>query len=85
MSSYLTFEEENAAWATPEPGGTGDIIKDAMMKEKLIKDITAAQDDLRVLLDKVKSVESDVDKLTSGNATLQMYIDNLTMQMAKRR
>lgn len=38
-----------------------------------------------VLLDKVKSVESDVDKLTSGNATLQMYIDNLTMQMAKRR
>lgn len=38
MSSYLTFEEENAAWATPEPtGGSGDIIKDAMMKEKLIK------------------------------------------------
>lgn len=38
MSSYLTFEEENAAWGTPESvGGTGDIIKDAMMKEKLIK------------------------------------------------
>lgn len=42
MSSYLTFEEENAAWATPEPGGTGDIIKDAMMKEKLIKCVHCA-------------------------------------------
>jgi short coiled-coil protein len=37
------------------------------------------------LLARVKSVQGDVDKLTSGNATLQMYIDNLTMQMAKRR
>lgn len=38
-----------------------------------------------VLLDRVKSVEADIEKLSSGNATLQMYIDNLTMQMAKRR
>ena len=38
-----------------------------------------------VLLERVKAVEKDTDKLTSGNATLQMYIDNLTMQMAKRR
>jgi hypothetical protein len=37
------------------------------------------------LLTRVKSVQGDVDKLTSNNATLQMYIDNLTMQMAKRR
>jgi hypothetical protein len=38
-----------------------------------------------VLLDRVKAVEKDTEKLLSGNATLQMYIDNLTLQMAKRR
>lgn len=37
------------------------------------------------LLARVKSVQGDVDKLSSENETLQMYIDNLTMQMAKRR
>lgn len=37
------------------------------------------------LLDRVRSVQGDVDKLLSENETLQMYIDNLTMQMAKRR
>ena len=38
-----------------------------------------------VLLDRIKTVERDTEKLSSGNATLQMYIDNLTLQMAKRR
>lgn len=37
------------------------------------------------MLAKAKGVQGDVDKLVSGNETLQMYIDNLTMQMAKRR
>jgi hypothetical protein len=37
------------------------------------------------MLAKVQSVQREVDKLTSGNETLQMYIDNLTVQMAKRR
>jgi len=37
------------------------------------------------LLARVKSVEADVEKLTSGNAMLQTYIDNLTVQMTKRR
>ena len=37
------------------------------------------------MLAKVQSVQKEVDKLTSGNETLQMYIDNLTVQMAKRR
>ncbi len=40
---------------------------------------------ISVLLERVKTVEKDMDKLSSGNATLQMYIDNLTLQMAKRR
>lgn len=40
---------------------------------------------LTALLARVKSVQKDVDKLSSGNETLQMYIDNLTVQMAKRR
>ena len=37
------------------------------------------------IMTKAKGVQADVDKLASGNETLQMYIDNLTMQMAKRR
>ena len=37
------------------------------------------------MLAKVQAVQREVDKLTSGNETLQMYIDNLTVQMAKRR
>ena len=37
------------------------------------------------MLARVKDVQKDVDKLASGNETLQMYIDNLTLQMAKRR
>ena len=37
------------------------------------------------MLAKVQTVQKEVDKLVSGNETLQMYIDNLTVQMAKRR
>jgi short coiled-coil protein len=37
------------------------------------------------MLARVKALQADVDKLTAGNATLQTYIDNLTVQMAKRR
>ena len=37
------------------------------------------------MLAKVQTVQKDVDKLTSSNEMLQMYIDNLTKQMAKRR
>jgi hypothetical protein len=36
------------------------------------------------LTSRVKTVRGEVDKLTSGNQTLQMYIDNLTKQLAKR-
>ncbi|ETW81733.1 hypothetical protein HETIRDRAFT_317252 [Heterobasidion irregulare TC 32-1] len=82
--SYLNFDD-GAAWSAPIETSSGDIVRDAMKKEQIIQSITAAQDDLRVLLDRVKSVEADIEKLSSGNATLQMYIDNLTMQMAKRR
>ncbi|KAJ6557371.1 hypothetical protein DFH09DRAFT_1163958 [Mycena vulgaris] len=63
----------------------GDIIKDALRKEQLLKEIAASQQDLRTILGRVQTVQKEVDKLTSGNETLQMYIDNLTVQMAKRR
>lgn len=75
---------ESAAWGESEPE-TQDIVKDAIRKEQVLQEITAAQDDLRALLTRVHSVQADVDKLTSENATLQVYIDNLTMQMAKRK
>ena len=38
-----------------------------------------------VMLGRVDTVQKEVDKLVSENETLQMYIDNLTVQMAKRR
>ncbi|KAF4590919.1 hypothetical protein EYR40_009516 [Pleurotus pulmonarius] len=64
---------------------TGDIVQDAIRKEKIIKDILASQEDLRVMLERVKATDKEIKKLTTENETLQMYIDNLTVQMAKRR
>jgi short coiled-coil protein len=40
---------------------------------------------ISALLSRVQGVQKEVDKLTSSNETLQMYINNLTVQMAKRR
>ncbi|KAF8476549.1 hypothetical protein DFH94DRAFT_756277 [Russula ochroleuca] len=77
--------DDQTGWGASGVVSTGDVVKDAVKKEQMIKDIVAFQDDLRVLLERVKAVERDSDKLSSGNATLQMYIDNLTLQMAKRR
>jgi len=37
------------------------------------------------MLAKVQAVQEDVDRLMSSNEMLQMYIDNLTKQMAQRR
>jgi len=84
---YLLMEfsdEDPAAWGAVSPR-QGDIVRDAVMKEKVVKDIIAYQDDLRNMLSRIQSVQKEVDKLASGNETLQMYIDNLTVQMAKRR
>ncbi|KAJ7857686.1 hypothetical protein B0H14DRAFT_2196137, partial [Mycena olivaceomarginata] len=72
-------------WGAVAPPPAGDIIKDALKKEQLLKEIAASQQDLRTILARVQSVQKEVDKLTSGNETLQMYIDNLTVQMAKSR
>lgn len=77
--------DEPPAWGVVSPPATGDIVRDAIMKEKVLKDIAASQEDLRTLLARVQTVQKEVDKLTAGNETLQMYIDNLTVQMAKRR
>ncbi|TBU28640.1 hypothetical protein BD309DRAFT_845202, partial [Dichomitus squalens] len=82
--SFAGFEDTTPAWGVPAPSSE-DIVTTAIKKEKLIKEIVAAQEDLRAMISKAKSVQADVDKLASGNETLQMYIDNLTMQMAKRR
>ncbi|KAF8558262.1 hypothetical protein OG21DRAFT_1405225 [Imleria badia] len=76
--------EESTPWAISQTG-SGDIVKDAIRKEQVLKDITAAQGDLRALVTRVHSVQADVERLASENATLQTYIDNLTMQMARRK
>ncbi|KAB5589237.1 hypothetical protein CTheo_7320 [Ceratobasidium theobromae] len=83
---YDDEEELSGGWGAPPPKATssGDILKEAMRKEAVIKDIIATQEDLRALLTRVQSVQGEVDKLSSGNAMLQMYIDNLTKQIAKR-
>ncbi|KAF8341293.1 uncharacterized protein EI90DRAFT_3033390 [Cantharellus anzutake] len=59
-------------------------MKDALKKETLIKDIQAAQADLRVLLERTEKVQGEVDKLVAGNGMLQTYIDNLTKQLARK-
>jgi len=76
--------EETAAWGSVADVPTGDVVKDAIKKEQVIKDIAAAQEDLRIMLSRIQTVQTDIDKLKSDNATLQMYIDNLTKQMARR-
>ncbi|KAI0670774.1 hypothetical protein C8Q78DRAFT_974578 [Trametes maxima] len=81
--SFSGFDEI-PQWGAPNPS-TDDIVTNAIKKDKVIKEIAAAQEDLRAMLAKTQGVQADVDKLVSGNETLQMYIDNLTMQMAKRR
>jgi len=75
---------EPSAWEIP-PTEHGDIVTEALKKEKVLKEIAASQEDLKALYTRVQSVQKEVDKLHSGNETLQMYIDNLTVQMAKRR
>ncbi|ESK94952.1 hypothetical protein Moror_13957 [Moniliophthora roreri MCA 2997] len=80
--SFAGGFDSSDAWAPPQ---AGDIIAEAMKKEKVLKELAASQEDLRALYGRVQSVQKEVEKLTSGNATLQMYIDNLTVQMAKRR
>ncbi|KAI0801912.1 hypothetical protein BC629DRAFT_152896 [Irpex lacteus] len=86
MSLSLSSFDESPGWGAPSPADVGeDIVTAAIKKEKTIQEIGAAQEDLKALLERVKLVQRDVDKLVSGNETLQMYIDNLTLQMAKRR
>ncbi|KAG6830701.1 hypothetical protein H0H92_015177 [Tricholoma furcatifolium] len=79
MFSSYGVENEAPAWG--EPPVSSDPVRDAILKDKIINFIflTAA------LLARVRAVQKDVDKLTAGNETLQMYIDNLTVQMVKRR
>jgi len=81
----MSFDfNEPSAWAVPAQQ-PGDIVTEALKKEKVLKEIAASQEDLKALYSRVQSVQKEVDKLHSGNETLQMYIDNLTVQMAKRR
>ncbi|KAF8527536.1 hypothetical protein BU17DRAFT_81738 [Hysterangium stoloniferum] len=83
--SMVPFEDASA-WGTAQTPHIeeGDIVANAMKKERVLREIAARQEDLRALLARVKTVQGDVDKLTSGNQTLQMYIDNLTKQLARR-
>ncbi|KIJ53445.1 hypothetical protein M422DRAFT_154583 [Sphaerobolus stellatus SS14] len=85
--SFLPLDEDAAAWGggqSFDDVDEGDIVSNAIRKEKVLREIAAAQEDLRALLARAKAVQGDVDKLTSGNETLQMYIDNLTKQLARR-
>ncbi|KAL0960644.1 hypothetical protein HGRIS_005672 [Hohenbuehelia grisea] len=87
--SYPQFDDQSTWGGSASPaldtGSTGDIVRDAIRKEQLIKEIAASQEDLRNMLARAKAVQKETDKLAAGNETLQMYIDNLTVQMAKRR
>ncbi|KXN88215.1 hypothetical protein AN958_07674 [Leucoagaricus sp. SymC.cos] len=79
-------EEESIGWgALSAPVEETDLVSQAIRKEKITKEIKTCQEGLRAMLTKVQNVQKDVDKLTSSNEMLQMYIDNLTKQMASRR
>ncbi|KAF8158333.1 hypothetical protein B0H34DRAFT_708325 [Crassisporium funariophilum] len=85
---YDDFIDERPTWGVVSPregGGDLGLVRDTLKKDQVIKEILACQEDLKAMLAKVQSVQKEVDKLASGNETLQMYIDNLTVQMAKRR
>ncbi|PPQ89681.1 hypothetical protein CVT25_013868 [Psilocybe cyanescens] len=88
--------DERPSWGVVSPregGGDLGVVRDTLRKEQVLKEVLAAQEDLKgnntiysiAMLAKVQSVQKEVDKLVSGNETLQMYIDNLTVQMTKRR
>ncbi|KAF8588970.1 hypothetical protein K439DRAFT_1405611 [Ramaria rubella] len=83
--SVVPFED-TTAWGAVHgsEADEGDIVANAMKKERVLRDIFAAQEDLKTLLSRIKTVQGEVDKLSSGNQTLQMYIDNLTKQLARR-
>ncbi|GJJ13347.1 hypothetical protein Clacol_007599 [Clathrus columnatus] len=79
--------DDTTAWgdnSTSEEFEESDIVSVAMKKERVLREIIAAQEDLQALFSRVKTVQEEVDKLSSGNQTLQMYIDNLTKQLARR-
>jgi len=119
--SFVPLEGEDASWTQP-PKEPGDIVKDTIKKEQMIRCVALPPDrwlavkvhphsqghNIRTrgpprpvthgttpegcayshptaLLARVKVVQADVDKLTPGNETLQMYVDNLKLQVAKQR
>ncbi|KJA24057.1 hypothetical protein HYPSUDRAFT_214802 [Hypholoma sublateritium FD-334 SS-4] len=85
---YDDFDEQPAVWGvvSPREGGSDlGLVRETLKKEQVIKEILVSQEALRAMMSKVQTVQKDIDKLASGNETLQMYIDNLTVQMAKRR
>ncbi|KAF8309360.1 hypothetical protein DL93DRAFT_1772372 [Clavulina sp. PMI_390] len=80
-------DELDGAWGISSRPSGDDVLKDALKKEQLIKDIMAAQADLRgsaflVLVERVDKTQGEVDKLASSNGMLQTYVDNLSKQMA---
>ncbi|KAG8828548.1 hypothetical protein FRC19_003887 [Serendipita sp. 401] len=70
--------DDSPSWGAPSQAAPGDILRDAMRKEAIIRDIVSGQEDLRA---RVQSVQEEVDKLSSGNEMLQTYIENLSIQL----
>ncbi|KIM29637.1 hypothetical protein M408DRAFT_328850 [Serendipita vermifera MAFF 305830] len=75
--------EDSPTWGSVSQGAPADILRDAMRKEAIIKEVVSGQEDLRALLGRVQSVQDEVDKLLSGNEMLQVYIENLSKQIAR--
>ncbi|KAG8814849.1 hypothetical protein FRB91_004243 [Serendipita sp. 411] len=73
--------DDSPSWGAPSQAAPGDILRDAMRKEAIIRDIVSGQEDLRAIVARVQSVQEEVDKLSSGNEMLQTYIENLSIQL----
>ncbi|KAJ6619478.1 hypothetical protein B0H10DRAFT_2025817 [Mycena sp. CBHHK59/15] len=85
--SFSGIDNEPAAWGTLK-----QLLKDIAASQQDLRSwsrpcvlVQSSNWNPPAILARVQAVQKEVEKLTSGNETLQMYIDNLTVQMAKRR
>ncbi|KAL7006234.1 hypothetical protein EMMF5_004120 [Cystobasidiomycetes sp. EMM_F5] len=71
---------EDDAWKST-PSKHNDL-ESALEKEKTIKDIMSVQEGLKALLSRIEDVTEENQRLTDENATLQLYVENMTRNTA---
>ncbi|KAL7411033.1 hypothetical protein BDY24DRAFT_397483 [Mrakia frigida] len=84
LSNSNPFDDEDdtpwggGAGAGAPPPDDGDLIQNALAKEKMINDIQGLQEGLKALLSRITTVKGDTEKLATENLMLDQYIANLS-------